>query len=71
MVVISSYREMDFPRELSIFLKNEFALSDDAINLGKKHSYLEAAPLPIILWNFGLISLSQYERVLDWIDDNL
>ena len=29
-------------------------------------SELEQAPLPIVLWSFGLLSLEQLQQVLDW-----
>ena len=27
---------------------------------------LEQAPLPVVLWSFGLLNLTQYQDVLDW-----
>ena len=27
---------------------------------------LEQAPLPIVLWSFGLLNLLQYQEVLEW-----
>ena len=50
------------------FLNKEYHLSNEAINLGIKHSKLEAAPLPIVLRSFGLISLDQFHELLDWIE---
>ncbi len=41
-------------------------LSENEINLGIRQSELEQAPLPIILWSFGIISLEQYQQILDW-----
>ena len=57
-------------KELLIFIKEEFALNDQAISLAIKHSNLESAPFPIVLWNFGLITVDQYQVLLDWIIDN-
>ena len=57
-------------KNLLIFLKEEFSLNDQAISLAIKHSNLESAPFPIILWNFGLITVEQYQVLLDWIIDN-
>ena len=56
--------------KLLIFLKEEFTLNDQAISLAIKHSNLESAPFPIVLWNFGLITVDQYQVLLDWIIDN-
>ena len=57
-------------KNLIIFLKEEFSLNDQAISLAIKHSNLESAPFPIVLWNFGLITVEQYQVLLDWIIDN-
>ena len=57
-------------KNLRIFLKEEFSLNDQAISLAIKHSNLESAPFPIVLWNFGLITVDQYQVLLDWIIDN-
>ena len=32
---------------------------------------LEQAPLPIVLWSFGLLSLNQLEEVFDWQNSQL
>jgi len=57
-------------KNLLIFVKEEFSLNDQAISLAIKHSNLESAPFPIVLWNFGLITVEQYQVLLDWIIDN-
>ena len=57
-------------KQLLLFLKEEFSLNDQAISLAIKYSNLESAPFPIVLWNFGLITVDQYQALLDWIIDN-
>jgi hypothetical protein len=57
-------------KNLLIFVKEEFSLNDQAISLAIKHSNIESAPFPIVLWNFGLITVEQYQVLLDWIIDN-
>ena len=57
-------------KNLLIFLKEEFSLNDQAISLAIKHSNLESAPFPIVLWSFGLITVQQYQVLLDWVIDN-
>ncbi|WP_241462976.1 MULTISPECIES: DUF2949 domain-containing protein [Prochlorococcus] len=56
--------------ELCLYLKRKFALTDKAIELGIKKSIEENAPLSIILWSYGLITVSQYQTLLDWINQN-
>jgi hypothetical protein len=48
------------------FLRHRLALSESALALGIRQSELEQAPLPVVLWRFGLISLEQLDLVLAW-----
>ncbi len=50
------------------FLRHQLGLSENALQLGIRQSQLEQAPLPAVLWRFGLISLEQFDSVLDWQD---
>jgi hypothetical protein len=52
--------------ELLVFLQQKLGLSDNALELGLRQAELEQAPLPIVLWSFGLLSLLQYQEVLEW-----
>ena len=51
------------------FLRERLGLSEKALQLGQRQAELEQAPLPVVLWSFGLLSLHQYQQVLDWIND--
>ncbi len=55
--------------QLLQFLREQLGLSDNALKLGQRQAELEQAPLPIVLWSFGLLNLSQYQAVLDWSQD--
>ena len=46
-------------------------LSEGALDLGLRQSQLEQAPLAVVLWRFGLISLEQFDELLAWQDDQL
>ena len=65
-MVISSHLQPNAPPQLVEYLQKKIGLSEKALTLGLRHSELEQAPLPIVLWSFGLISLCQYEMILDW-----
>ncbi|OUX70331.1 MAG: hypothetical protein CBC50_09470 [Synechococcus sp. TMED90] len=65
MVTSSDPQPQPNPALLS-FLQQKMGLSDNAINLGLRQAALEQAPLPVVLWSFGLLNLSQYQDVLDW-----
>ena len=49
-----------------LLLQRRLGLSPSAIELGLRQAELEQAPLPIVLWSFGLLSLTQLEQVFDW-----
>ncbi len=57
-------------KEFCSFLKKNFSLSNQAIELAIKKSQLEYAPLSIILLNYGMININQYQTLLDWIKEN-
>lgn len=50
------------------YLRLQLGLSESAVALGLRQAELEQAPLPAVLWRFGLISLEQLDQVLSWQD---
>ncbi len=69
-MIYTSHPQIKISDKLLSFLKVKFAISDNAIALGIKHSEAEQAPLPIVLWSFGLLTTEQYQIVLNWQNDN-
>lgn len=65
-MVISSSPQPPPTAALLRYLRQELGLSDNALQLGLKQSDLEQAPLAVVLWRFGLISLEQLDQVLSW-----
>ena len=65
-MVMSSQRQPPATDALLQFLQRRLGLSPSALELGKRQAELEQAPLPIVLWSFGLLSLQQLEDVFDW-----
>ena len=55
--------------ELVGYLRQDLGLSENALSLGLKQAQLEQAPLPVVLWRYGLISLEQLDQVLSWQDN--
>ena len=70
-MIYTSHPQTKNSDKLLSFLKAKFGMSVDAINLGIKHSEAEQAPLPIVLWRFGLLTTEQYQIVLNWQNDHL
>ena len=65
-MVMSSQRQPPATDALLHFLQRRLGLSPNALELGQRQAELEQAPLPIVLWSFGLLSLQQLEDVFDW-----
>ena len=53
------------------YLRQQLGMSENALALGLKQAELEQAPLPVVLWRYGLISLEQLDQVLSWQDAQL
>ena len=68
-MVFSSDAQPQPSPQLLQFLREQLGMSDNALKLGQRQAELEQAPLPIVLWSFGLLNLSQYQAVLDWSQD--
>ena len=56
--------------ELCNFIIDKLGISQEAIELGIKRSCLENSPLPIVMWSYGLITLSQLKIILLWLKNN-
>ena len=65
-MVMSSEQQPQATDALLQFLQLRLGLSPSALDLGQRQAELEQAPLPIVLWRFGLLSLQQLEDVFDW-----
>ena len=70
-MVISTTPQPPPSEALLHFLRGSIGLSESALALGLKQAQLEQAPLPVVLWRFGLISLEQFDAVLAWQDHHL
>ncbi len=56
--------------ELCNFIIDKLGISQSALELGVKRSSLENSPLPIVMWSYGLITISQLQLILLWLKDN-
>ena len=65
--MINSSKPINPPsEELCNFIIDKIGISQSALELGLKRSCLENTPLPIVLWSYGLITLSQLKVILTW-----
>ncbi|GBF81254.1 DUF2949 domain-containing protein [Aphanothece sacrum] len=58
----------DKQQPLLEFLRQELNIPTESIELAQRHPDLPYSSLPMLLWGYGLISLSQLERIFDWLD---
>jgi hypothetical protein len=47
------------------FLHGELALPRSSIQLALRQS--QEDPLPMVLWQYGLVTLTQLEQIFDWL----
>ena len=57
----------DIPQVVN-FLRQNLNLSDDSVQLALKQSRSDYGSLPIILWQYGLVSLPELDRIYDWFE---
>jgi Protein of unknown function (DUF2949) len=62
---------MSINARLIQFLQHELALSSAEIDILLRHPEQAHAPLPMILWQYGLITLQQLAQIFDWLESQL
>lgn len=50
------------------FLQEELAIPDASIALAQRQGEQDPNLLPMILWQYGLVTLEQLDRVFDWLE---
>jgi hypothetical protein len=50
------------------FLQEELALSPDSLAIAERSVEEHHGSLPIVLWQYGLISLADLDRIYDWLE---
>lgn len=54
--------------QLIRFLQEELLLPSSSVSLALRHPEHSSSLLPMILWQYGLVSLKQLERIYDWLE---
>ena len=57
--------------ELSQFLQDELTVSSADISLVMQKKEELNAPIPMLLWQYGLVSRSQLDRIFDWLENRV
>lgn len=53
------------------FLQQELALSPNELALALEHQNHPNEPIPMLLWQYGLISMGDLQRIFDWQDNQM
>jgi hypothetical protein len=51
------------------FLQQKLSISVSEIAVALRRRELEHDPLPMVLWQYGLISIDQLAQIFDWLDE--
>lgn len=50
------------------FLRDELGLPDAAIALAQRHCEQDPGPMPMVLWQYGLVTMEQLDQIYDWLE---
>ncbi len=50
------------------FLQEELSIPSTSIKQALQQCKQDPAPLPMVLWQQGVLSLQQLERIFDWME---
>ncbi|MCT7948371.1 DUF2949 domain-containing protein [Ancylothrix sp. C2] len=50
------------------FLQEDLAISAPSLKIALRHREQDPGPLPMILWQYGLVTMEQLERIYDWLE---
>jgi hypothetical protein len=55
-------------RKLVNFLQEELKIPANSLSLALRHCEQSTTSLPMTLWQYGLVSLNQLEKIFDWLE---
>jgi Protein of unknown function (DUF2949) len=50
------------------FLQHDLAIPDASLQLALRHPEQTPSLLPMILWQYGLVTLTQLNQIFDWLE---
>lgn len=54
--------------QLVQFLQEKLAIPAHSLEMALRRCEVSAGSLPMVLWQYGLIDISQLEQVFDWLE---
>ena len=61
----------DINTNLIFFLINDIGLEESSIELGIKLSIKNNTPLPILLWNYGILDIDELDKLYSFLFQNI
>lgn len=62
------YQEPIWEHQLISFLMDELNIPANSIATAKRHPEQNPSLLPMILWQYGLVTLDQLDRIFEWLE---
>jgi hypothetical protein len=50
------------------FLQDDLAMPKEALAMVQKAVEKNSEPIPMILWQYGLVTLEELDRIYDWLE---
>jgi Protein of unknown function (DUF2949) len=57
--------------QLLRFLRQDLAIPATDIRLALRYSEQTPSLLPMVLWQYGMVTLNQLNQIFDWLEQNL
>ena len=54
--------------QLIDYLLRELAVSNSAIAVALRHGEQDGSQLPMVLWQYGLVTLEQLDLIFEWME---
>jgi hypothetical protein len=51
------------------FLHHDLSLPRSSIQLALRQGQPQRDPLPMVLWQYGLVTLAQLDQIFDWLEE--
>jgi Protein of unknown function (DUF2949) len=68
--ILARFMKSPVDREFIAFLERDLSIAPEAIALVLRQKPA-SAQLPIMLWQYGLISLQQLDKIFDWREQQM
>lgn len=65
---LKTFMKSKMPTRLISFLQSELEIPDSSIATALRHPEAHPSLLPMILWQYGLVTLEQLDQIFDWLE---